>query len=170
MGGHAQAAESLHCTFSIASLDDNPVYEALSYAWGDPTCVKSVDVEGDDFTITSNLHCALRYLRLPDDERIHCVDALCIIHNQGDVEERSSQVAQMRHVFASAATVVVFLGEAWEGSDIAMNFLEVIITDPTMHLDPSLEPHVNIQGLNFLSEALQSQILAFFALTPIILV
>ncbi|PMD38817.1 heterokaryon incompatibility, partial [Hyaloscypha variabilis F] len=83
-------------------------YEALSYAWGsnDQTekrpCVSFIP-------ITPNLQSALKRLRQRSTTRVLWVDQLCI--NQEDVEERSSQVQLMGHIYQKASKTVVWLGE-----------------------------------------------------------
>ena len=68
------------------SLDDKPAYEALSYCWGDANDRQLVTVDGKDFSVTTNLHIALRYLRNEEDERTLWIDAVCV--NQEDFTER----------------------------------------------------------------------------------
>jgi hypothetical protein len=62
----------------IANLEDLPVYESLSYAWGDPDVSISIRLEGKHFHVTTNLESALRHIRFPDRERIMWIDAVCI--------------------------------------------------------------------------------------------
>jgi Heterokaryon incompatibility protein (HET) len=48
------------CEYSSISLLDNPVYNALSYLWGDPTVTTPILVNGEVFHTTTNLAAALR--------------------------------------------------------------------------------------------------------------
>lgn len=74
-------------------LPKPPVYEALSYVWGDPDVTRGIAVsdEGRDdaetkgqvgqegeLQVTVNLYSALQYLRLKDRPRVLWVDAVCI--------------------------------------------------------------------------------------------
>ncbi|KAF2831842.1 hypothetical protein CC86DRAFT_276641, partial [Ophiobolus disseminans] len=98
-----------------------PSFEALSYTWGDPHDAVPIKVEGHQFTVTRNLHCALKYLRLQNRTRVLWVDALCM--NQGNQSERQSQVTQMHRIYKSSTTVVAFLGDAWERCDVIMEYM-----------------------------------------------
>jgi hypothetical protein len=115
-------AADLHCAISVVSLDDGPVYEALSYAWGDTTRSCPITLEGARLMITSNLDIALRHLRDKDEVKPFWIDAICI--NQEDIDERSRQVGQMRMVFERAERVVVWLGEERDQSAKAMARVE----------------------------------------------
>jgi hypothetical protein len=160
--GDSPTIDIIRCTFSLPSLDEplNLDFEALSYVWGDPKGVMSIDLEGHEFPVTANLHCALRHLRLNDRERILWIDALCI--NQDNDNERTSQVAQMRYIYGLASTVVVFLGEMWEGCNIAMDFIDAMAGDPSLHFDSKLDPHVVVHGMDINSHALREHITKFF--------
>jgi len=101
-----QSDEQLRCSLSTMSLATHPVYNALSYVWGDPVYTgNNLTIDGHPFSITPNLHSALRHLRQAsggyDCQVPLWVDALCI--NQGDMDERSQQVAMMRDIYTSAA-------------------------------------------------------------------
>lgn len=86
-------------------------YEALSYAWGNNVCSKSIVCNDVPFTITENLHDALVVLRPVNNGRRYIwIDALCI--NQSDPEERSQQVRIMLFIYQNATKVVAWLGHA----------------------------------------------------------
>ncbi|TVY45237.1 Heterokaryon incompatibility protein 6,OR allele [Lachnellula occidentalis] len=154
--------DTIRCHFTDALLDDKPDYEALSYTWGDVKDTRSIEVEGKAFSITSNLHLALKYLRLENAERTLWVDALCI--NQKNNNERMHQVSRMRSIYGQASLVVVWLGEGWEGSDTAMGFLRKLGEDDSLHLDPSQEPSISVDGLDLDSSKLRSHIIRLFDL------
>jgi len=104
-------------------------YEALSYAWGDPTLSSEITLNGKQLPITHNLEQALRCLRenpwgLP---RMLWVDAICI--DQGHVSERNHQVTQMGEIYAEAESVVIWLGEASGDSDVALAFMLNVYED-----------------------------------------
>lgn len=96
---------SLH----IASLDDSPKFEALSYVWGDLNITRRITVDHEPTQVTVNLEACLRRLRHVDEPRMLWVDALCI--NQRDVLEKNTQLSLMHRVYASASSVVVWLRE-----------------------------------------------------------
>jgi hypothetical protein len=58
----------LQCRLSVVSINSNPLYEALSYTWGDLNNTSSIAVDGHDVLIPSNLEQALRKLRLNNSE------------------------------------------------------------------------------------------------------
>lgn len=49
--------------FSVASLRDNPSYEALSYVWGDPEKPEFLYTPEGYIRITRSLHAALERIR-----------------------------------------------------------------------------------------------------------
>lgn len=49
--------------FIVAKLADNPQYEALSYAWGDPVFSHKIEFPGGYLSITEHLYTALMKLR-----------------------------------------------------------------------------------------------------------
>jgi hypothetical protein len=51
-------------------------------------------------------------------------DALCI--NQGSIPERNSEIKRMRDLYRAALNVVIWLGDAADGSDDAINFVNGI--------------------------------------------
>ena len=76
---------NFECRIGLARLDDQIVFEALSYVWGDPI----------DFPVTENLYSALHRLRHKGNDRPHVLwlDSLCI--SQQDIPERNDQVKKM---------------------------------------------------------------------------
>jgi hypothetical protein len=118
---HGDFAAPIKIRLFTSTLSDPPSYEAVSYVWGDPNVTASVQDENGNsqFNVTTNLELGLRHLRFEKEARTLWVDALCI--NQLDIEERNSQVRQMRGIYLSARRVVVWLGE--EGNaKVAMAF------------------------------------------------
>lgn len=115
--------DEIQCNLSTISLQDTQrkQYEALSYVWGKETSEQPVWVNGHSCTVTKNLEIALRYLRFKDAPRTIWVDALCI--NQADLEERTAQVAFIQVVYTDASRVLVWLGEATDATDEAIEFM-----------------------------------------------
>jgi hypothetical protein len=105
-------------------LSDNPVYEALSYVWGEESSQYFVWLAGYRHRVTENLHRALYQLRPSSGHRTLWIDALCI--NQKDNEERNEQVQKMRNIYSQATKVVVWLGASYENSIDAFALLEDI--------------------------------------------
>lgn len=106
--------DAIRCTLLSASFssDPKPEYEALSYVWGSRKSEQQLyltDRESRYVQITHNLDCALRRLRRSDGDRCLWIDALCI--NQANDLERAQQVSLMGRIYASAKSVIVYLGE-----------------------------------------------------------
>ncbi|KAM7213790.1 Heterokaryon incompatibility protein (HET) domain containing protein [Rhypophila decipiens] len=115
--------EPLQVNIREVRLEDEPVYECLSYVWGTPSpssfhhtvSVVSAPESSDEaestkgkIRISENLHAALQTLRLPSQTRTLWADAICI--NQPDTDERNSQVALMGVIYYSATRVNIYLG------------------------------------------------------------
>lgn len=114
-----------------------PVYEALSYVWGEraeeelafvksgsnslecPDSISSTTVK-----LRPNLAAAVRFLRLPDRRRTLWVDSLCI--NQDDIAERSEQIRHMGDIYQLADRVIVWLGRATADSGLALETLRCL--------------------------------------------
>jgi hypothetical protein len=114
-------------------LPSDTRYRALSYCWGNPNVTKPITVDGVEFRATVNLEAALRQLRADDFAQRHIrgddatplwIDSICI--NQRDINERSLQVQQMKIIYSMASEVVVWLGEAADGSDEAFDMLRSV--------------------------------------------
>lgn len=111
----------VRCELSVNSLRDDPVYEALSYTWGDPAAALPIWLNGQTFDVTANLYGALVELRDKSETRTLWVDAICI--NQRDLIELGEQVQHMRAIYQQASEVLVWLGDAIEDSDFAMDLV-----------------------------------------------
>ncbi|KAI1760776.1 HET-domain-containing protein [Hypoxylon sp. FL1150] len=125
--------EPLGVSVSIQSLDSDPIYNALSYVWGDPESARNpeniIGVDGCDFPVTTNLLAALRSLRPPAGATGSIalwVDAICI--NQADLDERSQQVSMMRDIYASAKRVIIWIGEEDDETNPVFDTLPLLAT------------------------------------------
>jgi hypothetical protein len=125
-GGHAEdiCVSLQHQRFHTT---DCPSHEALSYVWDvseleTPRVFVTSAEKGRTsrrwLFVTSNLESALRHLHYPDRPRHLRIDALCI--DQSCNEEKAPQVAMMGAIYASASTVLVWLGPAADDSDRAL--------------------------------------------------
>ena len=114
--------EKAQCLLQTVSLDDNPQFEALSYAWGDPNLTRLIRLENREWHATINLEAGLRYLRSDSEYVVIWVDALCV--DQSSVDERNSQVLLMKTIYSNAERVRVWLGEPTSGSDDALAILQ----------------------------------------------
>ncbi|KAL8366660.1 hypothetical protein RB595_010498 [Gaeumannomyces hyphopodioides] len=120
-----QLNQHLHGSLVEASIESPPPYVALSYTWGDPALVESINIGGTRLGITASCAAALRRMLRGKFERMIWVDSICI--NQGsDAEalaERSGQVAMMDLIYRSARQVNVHLGSGDAASDAACDAL-----------------------------------------------
>ncbi len=119
--------EPVTCEIVQVTLDTVPEFWALSYAWGDPEITKVIqiiirDSNGDlvqqgSLRITKNLFDFLyqhRQQRSADHPPpgliggLLWIDAISI--NQESIPERNQQVQMMREIYASAMSVIIWLG------------------------------------------------------------
>ena len=154
--------DAIRCSFSVVSLDDELQYEALSYVWGEMSDNQEIGIGERQFSVTANLFCALKHLRPQERTRVLWVDALCI--NQLNLQERAHQVSRMDQIYGRASQVVVWLGNGWHGSDMAMDFLNSLGKNAALHLNPALEPSIVIGGLKLDSMELRGNLIRLFNL------
>ncbi|KAF2130650.1 HET-domain-containing protein, partial [Dothidotthia symphoricarpi CBS 119687] len=103
-----QEDDPIQCSLIHVDLDTSPVFEAVSYVWGDATDKLRITCNDRRIKITRNLFHALTMFRYPDRTRDLWADALCI--NQFNLKERSSQVQLMSRIYSGAKAVLVWLG------------------------------------------------------------
>ncbi|KAH7148148.1 heterokaryon incompatibility protein-domain-containing protein [Fusarium sp. MPI-SDFR-AT-0072] len=99
----------VECELLTTRLQGAPMYQALSYCWGDPTRTQLIKCNGQDFAVTTNLYDALSRLRESHEQRTMWIDAICI--NQRDYAERNRQLLLMRHIYQKAKQVAVWIGK-----------------------------------------------------------
>ncbi|KIM99221.1 hypothetical protein OIDMADRAFT_94153, partial [Oidiodendron maius Zn] len=106
-----------------------PDFDALSYTWGE-NIPAVICCNGHELVVQQNLFQFLKQLASNTDfasPRRHIwIDAICI--NQADVKEKGRQIPLMKDIYSTASRVLVWLGQAEKGSDLAMDSLEHIIT------------------------------------------
>ena len=105
------------------TLQDDRGYEAVSYTWGEQNPGNNYTILLNDLplVVTRNLKIALYHLRYEDVGRFLWIDALCI--NQLDTKEKASQVQKMGDIYRRALKVLVWLGQAEDYSDLAMDLV-----------------------------------------------
>jgi hypothetical protein len=86
------------------------LYEALSYAWGEPKLSHKIICNSKQICVTQSLFEALQQLRRPRLERTLWIDAICI--NQSDEAEKQEQIRFMRDIYFCAIGVTIWLGPA----------------------------------------------------------
>ncbi|KAI3317242.1 heterokaryon incompatibility protein-domain-containing protein [Xylariaceae sp. AK1471] len=132
-------------------------YEALSYCWGTqkatynmhirdlnattsgreskapPTSIADIwktavnAISHTDFKIRKNLHDALLQLRSKYRDVYLWVDAICIDQSERGKVEKAMQLAMMSRIYNSASNVCVWLGEGYDGAEIAFSFIRDIM-------------------------------------------
>ncbi|KAF2736483.1 HET-domain-containing protein [Polyplosphaeria fusca] len=104
-------------------------FAALSYVWGNPGDTRPIRLNDRHVRVTANLESALREFRQQgefDGSFLLWVDALCI--NQEDLDERARQIRRMRDIYESAWTVISWLGEEGQRSDLALQLVRDLAT------------------------------------------
>ncbi|KIW01575.1 uncharacterized protein PV09_07049 [Verruconis gallopava] len=106
--------------------DHHVNFEALSWSWGTAPWTGRIKIrEGDEdfvFNVPPTLVSALKALRLRRKVRTIWVDLICI--NQARTEEKNHQVPMMSSIYGNATKVCVWIGEADEDSDTAIDFIQ----------------------------------------------
>jgi hypothetical protein len=121
--------ETIHCNLQVVPLDHTR-FVAVSYVWGDPAQVASIECNGTTISVTQSLFICLKYLRtyfgtvesIDDVAPRLWIDGLCI--NQNDVLEKNIQVNLMDDIYKIADVVVSWVGESDRETDLAFQFLE----------------------------------------------
>jgi hypothetical protein len=121
-------AQSLQCElfeYRLRNSDkQSHPYEALSYVWGSEDKPQSIIIDNQSLNVTQNLHTALLHLQDHSFSRILWIDAVCI--NQTDSKEKEYQIPLMAEIYAKALRVVVWLGEAENDSDRALETIRLV--------------------------------------------
>lgn len=94
--------DALRGTLCHAFLDDNtpPVYETISYCWGDMSETAWITVNDSRLEVAKSTAAALRRIRHQAEPRLLWIDGVCI--NQKDVLEKNKQVPLMTEVYANS--------------------------------------------------------------------
>jgi hypothetical protein len=132
------------CRLEVVKLCDEPIYEALSWNWGDPNDNDEIILESRRWLIRRNLVTALRYLRHEDRTRIMWIDALSINQNGWDdaLREREHQIQLMEYVYSVACHVVVWIGVPDDGM---VGFIQRFLVGPRSLLSALIE---GVDGFN----------------------
>ncbi|KAH6718579.1 heterokaryon incompatibility protein-domain-containing protein [Leptodontidium sp. MPI-SDFR-AT-0119] len=116
-----ESPDPISCSLTTVSLLEDPVYDALSYVWGDPKVTSTITVDGYPFEATKNLVAALKEIRKSSHLSLIWIDAICI--NQASTDEKNQQVPLMQDIYRGAQTTLLWLGEAGEESRLAFQLL-----------------------------------------------
>ena len=134
---------TLKATIFCVDLSSSPIYEALSYVWGEMETQASyfIEIEGINMEITPNLYHALQALRMKESSRVLWVDSLCI--NQSDNRDKEIQISMMLEIYMSAQHVIVYLGEPNTGGLALFSFL-----NRNIHEEDSVDKAIEDLGLD----------------------
>lgn len=111
------------CAISHHRLSQCPRFEALSYVWGSEEKPCKIGCgEGGTLAVTRNCFAAIKRLRKLGS-LVVWIDAVCI--NQENNLERGHQVKNMPDIYRAAAKVLVYLGEAEDHGEEAMETLHL---------------------------------------------
>jgi hypothetical protein len=104
-------SETIRCRLETFTMPPNcPSYIALSYMWGSNERYADIELNGVLFPVGLTLWTFLNRMRLNASYQKFWIDAICI--NQKDVNERNHQVKMMQHIYSSAESVSIWLGES----------------------------------------------------------
>ena len=139
----ADSSAPIQARLLTTALDRTGAFDALSYTWGSTDEPVAIQVDDQPFRVTRNLASALRHFRHASDEIRLWADAVCI--NQADADERSWAVSSMHWQYRVARSTVVWLGDAADDSDLAMDLVarapaEAVATLHAQALDVSPTP------------------------------
>ncbi|KFA71993.1 hypothetical protein S40288_08080 [Stachybotrys chartarum IBT 40288] len=113
----SEASDPLVCHLRREQLSTSLHFDALSYEWKEHQGFTDITCDSTRLKVTLNLATALQALRLRKSPRVLWVDAVCI--NQADKEEKSKQIPLMREIYASARSVLTWLGPSFPGVEEA---------------------------------------------------
>ncbi|KAF2774145.1 HET-domain-containing protein [Teratosphaeria nubilosa] len=107
--------DPLACSLRAVNLSQRPVYQCISYVWGDPNDQETMQLDGKSVPAPSSLVALLLRLRGSTAASDLWVDTLCI--DQENHDEKKEQVALMGEIYANAENVIVWLGDTVPGED-----------------------------------------------------
>lgn len=157
----SEARPDIHITLRAYPVSAAPEFDAISYVWGTGVRDHTIQCDGADLAVTSNVFHALQELRLGARVRCVWIDAICI--NQDDVQERSYQVTLMRNIYSTAAGVIVWLGpsqpptlQAWKAMRSIEEYEKSLLNEqakkPSVR-KPLLDPNVRVEIARLLSSS-----------------
>ncbi|KAM7192323.1 Heterokaryon incompatibility protein (HET) domain containing protein [Naviculisporaceae sp. PSN 640] len=150
-------SKPIRCRMEEVTLDSNPVYTALSYAWDSDQGFDRVLCDGRWISVTRNCVAALNSFRGERKRQTELVwvDAICINQDETKTatEEKRHQIGIMGEIYKKASSVRVWLGNHDESSILVYKFFSRISGDAEQgefQLDP--ERKAETIGLNMARE------------------
>lgn len=116
-----KVSDPITCDLTLVNLDMSLNYDALSYEWKKDKGFTNITCGSTSLSVTRNLAIALRALRHPASPKVLWADAICI--NQEDKKEKSNQIPLMRDIYATAKSVLIWLGPSFRGVASAFEVL-----------------------------------------------
>ncbi|KAI1172566.1 heterokaryon incompatibility protein-domain-containing protein [Nemania sp. FL0916] len=113
--GSAFGSTRLQGQLVHVSLDDHPVYDAISYTWEGQPSDRTMICDGAKLMITKNCEEVLKNLRPACVEEIRYlwIDSVCINQEKKGAAqtERQGQVGMMGSIYKAAESVIAWLGD-----------------------------------------------------------
>ena len=101
--------DGLRATMIEVSLSEqSPIYDAVSYTWGDQTPFNTIDFDGSQLVISKNVSELLRHFRSSSETHCLWLDSVCI--DQENEAEKGPQVYMMDAVYTRAKAVRIWVG------------------------------------------------------------
>jgi hypothetical protein len=115
-----------------------PDYRALSYTWGPPSPVRTIEVDGKLFVVRQNLYNFMNNFRArlvefsgKEEEQWLWIDQICI--DQARTKERNHQVEMMSEIYRRAHYVYLWLGASNQKAEAAIRALKIHFHDSNQH-------------------------------------
>lgn len=114
----------IQCSLRVVNFDSKlqPVYETVSYMWGNPDDRAEISVDGKKFYVTVNCVAALKSIRHTAYQKTLWVDAICI--NQGDDVEKGHQVGMMAQIYENGRVDFLYMGLKEEKSRLMISIFD----------------------------------------------
>ncbi|ROV98086.1 hypothetical protein VMCG_06966 [Cytospora schulzeri] len=107
---------NVKCKLTAWPVDSAPSYHAISYTWGDPDLTTTIIVNDQQMKVRQNCEYVLKQAHWHGgSSRYYWIDAICI--DQGNLEEKGSQVVMMGGIYRKAAHVLACVGRHADDSD-----------------------------------------------------
>ncbi|KAK0620818.1 heterokaryon incompatibility protein-domain-containing protein [Immersiella caudata] len=119
--------EPISCFLEHSHISKTKPYHALSYAWGSALEPRTILLDGCPTEVSGNLEAFLRSRRREHECPVLWVDAVCI--NQADMDEKRAQIQLMKRVYEGSDLVLVWLGEAIDGTARTLDWMEDLFHD-----------------------------------------
>ena len=121
--GDSGLLAELSCEYLPSPFNGHPLkYTAISYVWGDPSPVSQILCNDEGYlSLTASATDILTAVVETKAQGYFWIDQLCI--NQEDNQEKADQVRRMGEIFASANSVIAWLGAPAADSDMAADFV-----------------------------------------------